>query len=68
MSNKREQLAKILREEYGITTVRELDEAISKLGTIDLSIFCVKPESSKTGRRRKKTDASRFEQSGSNFG
>lgn len=34
------EIKQILEEEYGISTVKELNAAISKLGNIDISIFC----------------------------
>lgn len=37
-------LVEILAEEYGIRTERDLDEAIKKLGFINVGPFCVKPE------------------------
>lgn len=33
-------VVEILREEYGIENMAELNEAIAKLGVIDLSPFC----------------------------
>lgn len=37
-------LMEMLAEEYGIKTERELDEAIKKLGFINIGPFCTKPE------------------------
>lgn len=34
------EVVKILLEEYGIKTMAELNEAIAKLGTVDISLFC----------------------------
>lgn len=34
------EIKRILEEEYGISTAKELNAAISKLGNIDISIFC----------------------------
>lgn len=34
------ELLSILEEEYGIKSMADLDEAISKLGCIDISPFC----------------------------
>lgn len=41
--NRKEILWKILREEYGINSMKELDDAIKKQKKIDISIFCAKP-------------------------
>lgn len=30
----------ILKNEYGITTMKELDAAIEKIGFLDVSLFC----------------------------
>lgn len=38
-------MLKILREEYGITTEKELDEAIKRQGFIDVTPFCTPPMS-----------------------
>lgn len=38
--NKPNEAAKILKEEYGISTMRELDAAMKKLGFLDISLFC----------------------------
>lgn len=35
-----EVIAEILKSEYGITSSAQLKEAISKLGLVDLSLFC----------------------------
>ena len=39
-----ERMIKILKEEFGIETVRQLNEAMSSLQTIDISIFIKKPD------------------------
>ena len=36
----KEAVVEILRDEYGIESMRELDEAIARLGSIDLFPFC----------------------------
>lgn len=36
----KEAVVEILREEYGIKSMKELNEAISRLGSIDLFPFC----------------------------
>jgi len=33
-------VAEILKSEYGITTMKQLDTAIKNLGFIDISLFC----------------------------
>lgn len=33
--------AEILKEDYGIVTLKQLDKAIAELGFLDISIFCV---------------------------
>ena len=38
-------ILKILKEEYGITTEEELDEAIKKQGFIDITPFVAPPPS-----------------------
>ena len=35
-------LVKILRDEFGIETMEELDAAISKMKHLDISVFCGK--------------------------
>lgn len=35
-------------KEYGITSAKELDTAIAELGEVDISVFCAKPETSKS--------------------
>lgn len=43
--NKPNDAAKILKEEYGITTMRELDAAMKKIGFLDISLFCSETKS-----------------------
>lgn len=43
--NKAKAILKILKEEYGITTEKELDEAIKKQGFIDVTPFVAPPPS-----------------------
>lgn len=38
--NRPNEAAQILKTEYGITTMKELDAAIRKLGFLDISPFC----------------------------
>lgn len=38
--NKPNEAVELLKNEYGIKTMRDLDEAISKLGFLDISLFC----------------------------
>lgn len=48
-------ISKILREEFGITTERELNEAIKKLGFINLAPFVsIAPSDPQTFSKRKK--------------
>lgn len=35
------EIIRILRDEYGISSEKELNEAIARLGKIDISPFCV---------------------------
>ena len=46
--SKRAELAQILKTEYGIGSVAELEKAIAKIGGIDISLFCAEI---KTARR-----------------
>lgn len=43
--SKRTELAEILKSEYGIGSVAELEQAIDQLGPVDISLFCaeIKP-------------------------
>ena len=43
--NKAKMILKILKEEYGITSEKELDEAIKRQGFIDIAPFCTPPKS-----------------------
>ena len=40
---KADALWQFLKEEYGITTMEELDEALKTLGEFDISMFCKAP-------------------------
>lgn len=44
---KSDEILRILREEYGIKTPKELDKAIKKLKPIDLHPFCGEVKSNK---------------------
>lgn len=37
--------AEILKEQYGITTIEQLNEAIAELGFLDISLFCTERSS-----------------------
>lgn len=37
---RKHRLAETLRTEYGISSMRELDAALRKLGVLDVSAFC----------------------------
>lgn len=37
-------VVEILKTEYGITTMADLNKAIANLGVIDLSPFCTEPK------------------------
>lgn len=43
--NKAKMILKILKEEYGITSEKELDEAIKRQGFINVTPFCATPRS-----------------------
>lgn len=43
--NKAKMILKILKEEYGITSEKELDEAIKRQSFIDMTPFCTPPRS-----------------------
>ena len=44
-----ERILEILKKEYGITSEKDLDKKIKKLGYIDISVFCNKlPKKVKT--------------------
>ena len=38
--SKRSELAEILKGEYGIGSMAALEEAIERLGSVDISLFC----------------------------
>lgn len=38
--SRRSDLAEILKSEYGIGSVTDLEKAIEKLGPVDISLFC----------------------------
>lgn len=38
--SKRSELAEILKSEYGIGSVAELEKAIERMGAVDISPFC----------------------------
>ena len=40
MANKRSELAEILKREYGIGSVAELEKAIERMGAVDIYPFC----------------------------
>lgn len=42
--NKPNEAVEILKTEYGITTMKELDAAIRKIGFLDISPFCSENE------------------------
>lgn len=46
---------RILEEEYGITSLEELQNAIRKIGPIDVSLFCadIEPEKRRTRHEKK---------------
>jgi len=47
-------LAETLRTEYGISSMRELDAALRKLGVLDVSAFCAEvPDKAEAREERK---------------
>lgn len=38
--DRKEKLVSILRNDYGINSMAEMNKAIAKLGLVDISIFC----------------------------
>lgn len=44
---------KILIEEYGITSMAELDAAISELKKIKIGVFCLATQTESTSEKRK---------------
>ena len=48
--DKKERMVAILKNDYGISSMEELNRAIAKLGALDISIFC--SEISTKGSRR----------------
>lgn len=46
-----ERLWEILKTEYNISTVSELEEAIKKQNKIDISVFCMEREKDGSGER-----------------
>lgn len=53
--SKRSDLEKILKSEYGIGSIGELEKAIEGLGSVDISLFC-----SNTKPRRRKQNEQRI--------
>lgn len=49
--SKRTELAEILKNEYGIGSVADLEKAIEQLGSVDISLFCA---DTKQARRKRK--------------
>lgn len=49
--SKRTELAEILKKEYGIGSVAELEKAIERIGSVDISLFCTEIK-----QKRKRTD------------
>ena len=43
MKNSNDRILEILKTEYNITSEKDLDKKIKKLGCIDISVFCKKP-------------------------
>lgn len=43
MKNSNDRILEILKTEYNITSEKDLDKKIKKLGFIDISVFCKKP-------------------------
>lgn len=50
--SKRSELAEILKSEYGIGSVVELEKAIERMGAVDISPFCADI----TPKRRKRNE------------
>jgi len=50
--SKRSELAEILKSEYGIGSVAELEKAIERMGAVDISPFCADI----TPKRRKRNE------------
>ena len=44
MNDVQNKLVEILRNEFGITTMKQLDNAIKNAGMIDISAFCGRKE------------------------
>ena len=44
MERSTEKILEILKTEYKITSEKDLDKKIKKLGYIDISVFCKKPK------------------------
>ena len=48
----RKAVEKILKEEYGIKSMTELDAAISRLKKLKIGVFCLAPEPDKPPEKR----------------
>lgn len=53
--SKRSELAEILKSEYGIDSVAELEKAIEKKGAVDISPFCTDITPKRRTRNEKKS-------------
>ena len=51
--SKRSELAEILKSEYGIGSVAELEKAIERLGSVDISLFCAEIKPTRRKRHEK---------------
>ena len=43
-----QEMKKLLKDEYGIKSTKELDEALAKIGGIDISLFTYGPKDDKS--------------------
>lgn len=51
--SKRTELEEILKAEYGISSIKELEKAIERMGSVDVSVFCKDINSRRNQRDRK---------------
>ena len=55
--SKRTELAEILKSEYGIGSVAELEKAIEQLGSVDISPFCAEIKPARRRRHEKEKNS-----------
>lgn len=54
--SKRTELEEILKSEYGIGSLKELEKAIERVGSVDVSVFCTEIQPRRKRNDRKDCD------------